>query len=127
MKLRSAGLFAIGLIASTAAPALASGVFNRTGSMNVARKGHTSTLLSSGQVLVAGGNGLGGYLSSAELYNPATGTWTLTGSMNVPRESHQAMLLQNGQVLVAGGVSASGRPVPNCTIPQPAPGQRPAV
>lgn len=109
MKLRSAGLFAIGLVAVTAAQALGSGQWNRTGSMNVAREGHTSTLLSNGEVLVAGGgNGAAGYLSSAELYNAATGTWTLTGSMNVPRESHQAVRLQNGQVLVAGGDNASG-------------------
>jgi len=109
MKLRSAGLFAIGLVAVTAAQALGSGQWNRTGSMNVAREGHTSTLLSNGEVLVAGGgNGAAGYLSSAELYNPATGTWTLTGSMNVPRDSHQAVRLQNGQVLVAGGDNASG-------------------
>lgn len=109
MKLRSDRLFVIGLIAITATSALASGTFNRTGSMNVARQGHTGTLLSNGQVLVAGGgNGLTGYLSSAELYNPATGTWTLTGSMSVPRQNHQAVRLQNGQVLVAGGGNASG-------------------
>jgi Kelch motif len=109
LKLRSVGLLTISLITITAQPALASGTFQKTGSMNVAREGHTSTLLSNGEVLVAGGgNGAAGYLSSAELYNPATGTWTLTGSMNVPRDSHQAVRLQNGQVLVAGGDNASG-------------------
>ena len=83
MKFRSDRIFVIGLIAITATSALASGNFNRTGSMNVARESHTSTLLSNGQVLVAGGgDGLIGYLSSAELYNPATGTWALTGSMS---------------------------------------------
>jgi hypothetical protein len=77
--------------------------------MNVARESHTATLLSNGQVLVAGGeNSATSFLSSAELYNSATGTWMLTGSMNVPRVSHQAVLLQNGQVLVAGGVNANG-------------------
>ncbi len=95
------------LVASTATPALGSGTFHTTGSMNLAREGHTAMLLSNGQVLVAGGAGIG-YLASAELYNPANGTWTLTGSMNVPRESHQAVRLQNGQVLVAGGQNASG-------------------
>jgi hypothetical protein len=111
MKIRSAGLFAVGLIVATAMPAFASGNFQRTGGMNVARDSHTSTLLSNGQVLVAGGNNSpfgAGYLASAELYNPATGRWTLTGSMNVPRQDHQAVLLQNGQVLVAGGDDASG-------------------
>jgi hypothetical protein len=51
MKLRAAGLFAIGLIAVTAMPAFASGTFQRTGSMNVARIGHTATLLANGEVL----------------------------------------------------------------------------
>src|SRR5215472_5446456 len=103
MKSHSAAVFAIGLIASTAFPALGSGTFHATGSMNVAPESHTATLLSNGQVLVAGGTD-----ASAEVYNPATGTWTLTGSMNVPRSNHQAVLLQNGQVLVAGGLNVSG-------------------
>ena len=100
---------AFGLVAISATPALAgSGEFNNTGSMNVARIDHTATLLSNGEVLVAGGNNnTDGYLSSAELYNPSTGKWTLTGSMTVPREGHDAVLLQNGQVLVAGGINAT--------------------
>lgn len=99
-------IVAIGLIASTALPTLAgSGTFNTTGSMNVARIDHTATLLSNGEVLVAGGiNNTGGYLSSAELYNPSTGKWTLTGSMTIARDGHDAVLLPNGNVLVAGGL-----------------------
>ena len=104
MKLHSAGLFAIGLTAVTAMSAFATGNFQRTGSMNVARIGQTATLLANGKVLVAGGDNGG----SAELYNPAAGRWTLTGSMSVPRGDHQAVLLQNGQVLVAGGSNVSG-------------------
>ncbi len=104
-------LFVVGLLATTATPALAAGTFQKTGSMNVPRVSHTATLLPNGQVLVAGGDNstIGGSpLASAELYNPATGKWTFTGSMTMPREGHQAVLLQNGQVLVAGGSNASG-------------------
>ena len=90
------------VVASTATPAVASGTFQKTGSMNVARMDHTATLLSNGEVLVAGGVISG---ASAELYNPATGTWSFTGSMTTARFLHQAVLLQNGEVLVAGGGS----------------------
>lgn len=69
-----AGLLTTLLIAVTAMPALGSGSFSKTGSMNVARASYTATLLSNGEVLVAGGGDVNGIaLSSAELYNPTTG------------------------------------------------------
>lgn len=99
----------MGIVASTAMAAFASGTFQKTGSMNVARISHTATLLSNGEVLVAGGGTSNfGYLASAELYNPSSGSWTLTGTMTTARQGHQAVLLRSGEVLVAGGVNASG-------------------
>lgn len=89
----------------------ATGTWTTTGSMSTSREFHTATLLQNGQVLVAGGvftDSTGsqfGYLSSAELYNPATGTWAITGSMSTTRSQHTATLLQNGQVLVAAGTN----------------------
>lgn len=80
-----------------------------TGAMATARFSHTATLLSNGQVLVAGGcasspvgvcqagdNG-------AELYDPATGAWAQTGALAIGRYGHTATLLHSGQVLVTGG------------------------
>ena len=60
-------------------------------------------MLPNGKVLVAGGVNFSGYLTSAELYDPASGTWTATGSLNTARDNHTATLLPNGKVLVAGG------------------------
>lgn len=56
-------------------------------------------------MLVAGGGGTGGILSSTELYDPATGRWTETGSLVTGRDAHTATLLPSGKVLVAGGLS----------------------
>ena len=58
------------------------GKWTETGSMNVARYGHTATLQPDGKILVTGGYNLNGVghqfaLSSAELYDPTTGTWTV--------------------------------------------------
>jgi hypothetical protein len=71
----------------------------------IVAQGGSTTLLTNGQVLVAGGccNSSGQQLTTAELYNRATGAWTLTGSLNDARQGASATLLQNGQVLVAGG------------------------
>ena len=78
-----------------------------TGTLIGGRQEHTATLLTNGKVLVVGGY-RGGYLDSAELYNPATGTWTSTSSLIGPRNNHTATLLANGKVLVVGGNGSSG-------------------
>jgi len=88
----------------------ATGRFHPTGSMRVARKHHTATLLRDGQVLLAGGEDNNGHaLESAELYNPGSGTFRTTGRMMSAHDSGTATLLGDGSVLVAGGFSgASG-------------------
>ncbi|MEI6078341.1 MAG: kelch repeat-containing protein [Verrucomicrobiota bacterium] len=96
--------------------------FSYTGSMNVARYYHAATLLTNGIVLVAGGVGNSGYLSSAELYNPATGTWATTGSMNAAREGFTATLLTNGMVLVAGGFNPANHYLQSAELYNPATG-----
>ena len=86
------------------------GTWTTVGEMTIPRSFFTTTLLSNGRVLAAGGRvhtGPGyfdyGAIAFADLYDPATGKWRATGTMTISREDHSAVLLTNGQVLVAGG------------------------
>ena len=91
----------------------ATSIWTATGSLTAARFGHTATLLPSGKLLVEGGHngsanfiGAGdiGFLSSAEIYDPATGNWgSYTGWLATARYQHTATLLPNGKLLIAGG------------------------
>ena len=77
-----------------------------TGSMTWGRYFHTATRLADGKVLVTGGYSTSlGYLSTAEIYNPATGSFSPTAPLSTPRYGHTATLLPNGKVLIAGGYS----------------------
>lgn len=91
---------------------LSTGTWSLTGSMHVARENHRATLLSNGEVLVAGGDdGITPSvkaLASAEVYNPASGTWSFTGSMHVARFNFSANTLGNGEILAAGGDNGAG-------------------
>src|ERR1700736_3405005 len=62
--------------------------------LGTARDEHSATLLNNGKVLIAGGkaNPPGGYLASAELYDPATRAFTPTGTMGKPSYLHTATL-----------------------------------
>jgi hypothetical protein len=82
-----------------------------TAALNTGGFGATATLLTSGQVLIAGGDGYNGYLSSTELYDLATNSFAAaadTAIMNNARSFATATLLPSGQVLIAGGSGASG-------------------
>ena len=99
--------------------------FTRTGSMTVARQGHTITMLLDGRVLIAGGArnvGFRSELASAEIYDPSTGTFIATGSMSVPREGHTATILRDGRVLIVGGSDNGTHTLDSAEIYDPAAG-----
>jgi hypothetical protein len=78
-------------------------------STTIARRGHTATRLADGKILIAGGeNAGGGYLSEAEIFDPASGLFTVVGSMTTGRSEHSAVKLDDGKVLITGGRTALG-------------------
>jgi len=76
-----------------------------TGTLATGRYNHTATLLTTGKVLVVGGQGTSSTaLASAELFDPATGLFTRTnGDLPTTSYQHTATLLPSGQVVVIGG------------------------
>lgn len=80
--------------------------------LQVARHGHSATLLPDGRVLFVGGYTANGMAASAELWDPTTESSQLYGAAALGRAGHTAQLLANGDLLLAGGEAG--------TLPQPA-------
>ncbi len=95
------------------------GGFSTTGNVRVFHSNFTATLLNSGKVLLAGGEGPSGgnALTDGELYDPTAGTFSATGSLNGARYDHTATLLDAGTVLIAGGtiLDSHGNLVPQAS------------
>jgi hypothetical protein len=83
--------------------------------MQVNRAFHSTTLLTNGKVLFAGGLSVSVQpTAKSELYDPASNAFVLSGSMLGPRYRHTATAtaMPNGQVMVVGGLSSfSGQKV----------------
>jgi WD40 repeat protein len=79
------------------------GTFSLAGDQMLSTAGGTSTLLTDGKVLLAGGYSDGGALSGAVVYDSSTGIFTVIGNMTTGRFSQTASLLPDGTVLIAGG------------------------
>jgi hypothetical protein len=89
------------------------GTFSGTGSLGLARYNASAAVLSSGQVLIAGGYNGSTYPAAAELYDPVAGTFSTTGSLNTPRANATASWLEasGNIVLIAGGSTCTS---PGC-------------
>ena len=99
------------------------GSFIATGAMKDARSNHSATLLTTGNVLVAGGIGAAGTpIATSEIYRPTFGTFTSVGAMTTSRAYHAATTMQDGRVLITGGVDAGNNVLAQAEIYDPAAG-----
>jgi len=96
--------------------------FAATCNMETARESHTATLLSSGLVLIAGGDDRTVSLATAELFNPDTHSFAPAGNMADARARHTSTSLRDGRVLVVGGRDASGNALASVELFDPARG-----
>ncbi|RMD63592.1 hypothetical protein D6833_05475 [Candidatus Parcubacteria bacterium] len=81
------------------------------GRMSVPRAAHTATLLSTGEVLIAGGceaKNCERRTAATELYQPASNAFIRVGNLLTGRVSHSATRLPDGRVLIAGGWAPDG-------------------
>ena len=83
-----------------------SGAFESTGSLVIARHGHTGTALADGRVLIVGGTM--GSTPIAEVWDPDAGAFESAGPPVGERiYGHTATLLDDGRVLITGGRDAT--------------------
>ena len=104
----------------------ATGLWTITAGLKQPRTNHTATLLSSGLVLVVGGEVASGgrfhAIGTAELYDPVARNWSSTGSLVAQRAYHTATLLQDGKVLVTGGCCGASGALASAELYDPATG-----
>lgn len=75
--------------------------------LSVPIAGHSATLLSSGDVVVIGGEPPNAVdTARIQRWQPATERWCLAGMLKTSRKAHTATRLADGSVLVVGGTSA---------------------
>ena len=83
---------------------------NANNMLDVARFDHTATLLTNGQVLLAGGFSACATSCtsepSTELFDPVAGTFTSGQVLGSALAGHTATLLSNGDALLIGGINA---------------------
>jgi N-acetylneuraminic acid mutarotase len=85
-------------------------------SLSIARSFHSTTMLSDGRVLVAGGFSEAAYVASAEVYDPIANHWASTDSLETARSNHTATLLNDGSVLAVGGIAVTGAILASCEL-----------
>ena len=100
-------------------PQISSGTWTPANNLAEARSGSAAVVLDDGRVLITGGTGSTGALTSAELFN-TDGSISVAAPMLDPRARHTAVMLKDGRVLVAGGTTSGGGTTSAAEIYDPA-------
>jgi len=87
---------------------------------NPAPEGQSATLLPDGRLLLVGGIGPEGVLSTASLSDPLTGQTFPLANIRDARAGHSATVLPDGSVFIFGGTGANGRALKSAEIFDPA-------
>ena len=95
-----------------------SGTWSDLGSLAEPRAHAAALLLPDGRVLIAGGEGAGGPLSTSEVLTQE-GIMETAAPMRFARSGHQAVLLATGKVLVLGGIGSDGATLESAEIYDP--------
>jgi hypothetical protein len=99
------------------------GTWTKTGPLVVPVYGHSATLLSNGDVLVAGGwisaSTSSSAIATAQLFDPRSDTWTAAAPMEKARADARALALPDGRVVEVGGLSAEYTPLASVEIYDP--------
>lgn len=93
--------------------------WSRTGPLASPRTGHSAVALPDGRVVVLGG-GSSPYRLDERVEIWTAGRFRRAGALITARVGHTATLLGDGRVLIAGGRDASGAPIANVEIYDPA-------
>ena len=110
-------LSAAGLLKATL-PQIVIGNWTTTSNLSQARSNSASVLLPDGRILLIGGDGGSGALSSAELFG-TDGAVTPAAAMNVARSRHFAVVMSDSRVLVGGGTTTGGATTNSAEIYDP--------
>ena len=86
---------------------------------NLAPEGQSITMLPDGRLLVLGGLGAEGTLSTASLSDPLTSQTFPLPNMREARAWHSATVLPDGRVFIFGGTGANGRALKSVEIFDP--------
>lgn len=100
-------------------PAVPSQSWMMSDNLATVRAGASATLLSDGDVLVAGGVDTDGVTTSVDRYNPGAWDFSATAPMQTARANHTATPLTDGRVLVVGGTGADGRAIASAELYDP--------